>query len=306
MARIALLRPKQWSKSAFVLLGPAYGYQDLVAQGRTPAAIVLETFAAIAVFALASSGCYIVNDLLDRDRDRLHPRKKRRPIASGAVSVAEARVLAVLVLLLSAFGLFLIPPAMRLGVGVAAGLYISNVMAYSFGLKRVVMLDVISLASGFVLRMIGGCLAVGIAPSTWLLNVCFFLAMYLAFGKRLGERRTMGSSEAATKARRVQAMYSDDTLRMVLVATAVVTLVTYAGYVLERGAAFVDISGALGFNWLWLTMLPATYGLFRSMLLVERGVYDDPTELATRDAPFQLSLLAFGALTVAAILLLPV
>jgi decaprenyl-phosphate phosphoribosyltransferase len=296
-ARIALLRPKQWSKSGFVLLGPLYGYKDLVAAGHSPLEIASQTLVAVIVFALASSGCYVVNDLMDRERDRLHPRKRRRPIASGAVSVSEARIIAVIVLLVASLGLLLLPGVVRAGVGLAVGLYIANVMGYSFGIKRVVMLDVISLASGFVLRMIGGCLAVGIAPSTWLLNVCFFLAMYLAFGKRLGERRTMGSSEAAVATRRVQAMYSDDTLRMVMVATAVVTLVTYAGYVQDRAVYFVGEDGVTHFNWLWLSMLPATFGLFRSMLLVERGDYDDPTELATRDWPFQLALVGFGVIS---------
>jgi hypothetical protein len=118
--------------------------------------------------------------------------------------------------------------------------------------------------------------------------------MYLSFGKRLGERRTMAESVGgASSARKVQAWYTDALLRMVVVVTAVAALVTYAGYVQSRADVYT-----YGFNWLWLTTLPAVYGMLRSIMLLELGQYDDPTELAISDRPFQLAVALFGLMTV--------
>lgn len=299
---LKLARPKQWSKSAFVLIGPLYALADgnLTASGLLPS-----VFAAIA-FALASSACYTINDVQDADADRAHPRKKNRPIASGAITPATASAFGAVLLLLSAGCLLGIPASNRLWTGVMLGCYAGSTLAYSLGIKHRVIADVIVLAMGFVLRMLGGCAATGIMPTTFLLSATFFLAMFLAFGKRLGERRTLG--DVAGAARAVQLRYSDATLQLCMIATGVVTLVTYAFYVMDQDkkfkVAFTDglPPNAFGFNLLWLTVLPAPYALFRCIVLMDRGEYDDPTELATRDRPFQLAALLFVAITVALVL----
>lgn len=292
---IRLARPAQWSKSAFVLIGPLYGLRDLLSQGVSPGRVALVTILAAGAFALASSACYVVNDLFDRVADRAHPRKRRRPIAAGHVRVgtacAYAAVLALAALVLTAaIGL----PTFW-WVALCVGLYVANVLLYSFVLKHVVIADVMCLALGFVLRVMGGCAAAGIEPSTWLLNVTFFLSMFLAFGKRLGERRTLArelGGDGAIAHRKVQAGYTDTLLQMAVVVTAVSTLLTYASYIQGGGPEHV-----MGFNLLWLTMLPAFYGMFRAIVLVEQGRYDDPTELAVHDRPFQLGGLIFVGLT---------
>lgn len=292
-AFIRLARPIQWAKGAFVVLGPLYWLADGhlgEATGRT----VLSVIGAVLVFGFASSACYVVNDIRDREADALHPRKSRRPIAAGVISPAAARWFAALLLVLAGASLLLVPARPALFLAGAAGLYVANTMVYSVAMKHVIILDVISLAAGFVLRVLGGCAAIAIVPSTWLLNSTFFLAMFLAFGKRLGERRTMGPEAASIRA--VQSGYTDELLRMAVVVTAVATLLTYAGYVQSREDRF-----ELGFNLLWLTVLPATFGLLRAIVLLERGAYDDPTELASRDRPFQASVLLFGLSTAAAI-----
>jgi decaprenyl-phosphate phosphoribosyltransferase len=287
---LKLLRVKQWSKGVFVMIGPVYAYAD----GHLPGAWSLVDAAwAMAGFALASSACYAFNDVRDAEADRQHPRKKRRPVASGVVSPGAALWLAGVLLVLSGLTLAMLPVLARLWVGGVLAVYVLNTLAYSVVLKHRVVADVMSLSMGFVLRVLAGCMAVGVGPSTYLLNVTFFLAMFLAFGKRLGERRTLGSDQA-TLARGVQAGYTDDTLRLAVIATAVVVLVSYAGYVLSRDADYVYTGG---FNLLWLTMLPATYGLLRCVHLVENARYDDPTELATKDRPFQLSAIGFALLT---------
>ncbi len=296
LSLVKLARPHQWLKGVFVLVGPLYGLKDLSAKEEPRQALVAAAFA-FGAFALASSGSYVVNDLLDAEQDRLHPRKRFRPIASGAVSKGAALAFAGLMLVGAAGMIFGLPAEVRLAVGLVVLAYVANVWAYSLWLKHVVIADVLSLSLGFVLRMFGGCAAVGIAPSTWLLNTTLFLAMFLAFGKRLGERRTLGVEAASVRG--VQAAYTDDLLRMVVVVTAVATLVTYAAYVQarEHDHAHRIWPFLADFNVLWFTMVPAIYALLRGIVLLERGTYDDPTELAVRDRPMQVAVIVFGLLT---------
>lgn len=299
---LRLARPVQWSKSLFVLVGPFYGLPDALAKGAPVWPLVTVAVIAAVCFSLVSSACYVVNDIFDRESDRAHPRKKSRPIAAGRISIGTAWAFAVVLLAAGLAGVLFIPAEHRVWVGVCLLLYAANVSLYSAWLKHKVIADVMSLSLGFVLRVMAGCAAVGIEPSVWLLNVTFFLSMFLAFGKRLGERRmlssdspaTKGETHAAVRHRRVQAGYTDALLQMAVVVTAVITLMTYALYVKEQGERYV-----LGFNLLWLTMLPATYGLLRAIVKLEHGEYDDPTELAMRDRGMQAAGLLFVVLTVA-------
>jgi decaprenyl-phosphate phosphoribosyltransferase len=305
IALFRLARPWQWAKSVFVLLGPLYGLRDMAPEGRVPA--LLAALGAASAFALASSACYIFNDLRDASADRAHPRKRLRPIASGAVGTGVAvTCMIVLALLASAALWFFLPSNRWLIVGLVLAAYVVNVVAYSLFFKRAVIADVVSLALGFVLRVAAGCFAAGIAPTTWLLNCTLFLAMFLAFGKRLGERRTAEKQGYdAADARGVQAKYTDDLLRMAVVVTSVSVLVAYAGYVQarEHEFAFALFGVPPGFNWLWLTLIPATFLLLRAMVLLERGKFDDPTEMALGDRPLQLGVLAFAALSAGVVLL---
>ena len=181
---VRLARPQQWAKSVFVLVGPLY---HLAQEGGAGWAATLwgAGLAAVA-FGLAASGCYVFNDLADAEADRTHPRKCRRPIASGVVPPRVARVYGLALLAGAGVPLLLLDRGVAVWTAAAVGLYVANVMAYSAWIKHVAIADVVSLSAGFVLRVIGGCAAVGIAPTTWLLNVVFFLSMFLAFGKRLG------------------------------------------------------------------------------------------------------------------------
>lgn len=301
-ALVKLARPKQWAKSGFALVGPFYAYPELTARGAEPASILIPAFFAAAAFSFASSGCYTVNDLIDREADRLHPRKRRRPIASGKVTPGVAKAYAVFLFVLSAICTFFIPEEARTLTALCVGLYVVNVFAYGFYFKQKVIGDVVSLSMGFVLRVLGGCAALMISPTTWLLNVTLFLSMFLAFGKRLGERRTlattgaMGTSDAQAH-RAVQKRYTDTLLQMTVVVTAVGTLMTYAGYLQANEAAYMR-----GFNLMWLTILPATYAMLRCIVLLETGEHDDPTELAYKDRGFIVAALAFAIITAALVL----
>ncbi len=307
---VRLARPKQWVKGGFVLIGPVYGVADLAAKVSAGGAegmgaagwtgIIIAALGAYFAFGFAASAGYVLNDLKDRELDRAHPRKCRRPIAAGRVSPVAAGVYAVALIALAVASILAVPagdgwqtPRMLLAVCVA--LYTLNTAAYTLSFKSHPVLDVVSLSLGFVLRVLGGCAAVAIIPSAWLLSCTFFVSMFLALGKRLGERRTLGANAAA--ARGVHALYTDDFLRMSVVVTGVATLLSYSDYVIAQSKTYT-----FGFNLLWLTLLPATYGLLRCIVLIERGVHDDPTELATKDRPFQAACAVFGLLTVALLL----
>jgi 4-hydroxybenzoate polyprenyltransferase len=284
---LRLVRPTQWAKSVFVLIGPFYALAD---EGLALADSLWRAVVAAIAFSLASSAMYIVNDILDAEADRAHPRKRNRPIASGAVSPREGAALSGVLVVLAGAAVFLLPetPA-RLWLGAILGAYVLNVAAYSVLFKHHIIADVMSLSIGFVLRVFAGCVAIAVTPSVWLLNCTLFLAMFLAFGKRLGERRTLGAGAGA--ARRVQAAYTDDLLRMAVVVTGVATLMGYTIYVQAQDAY------VFGFNLLWLTVLPATYVLLRTVVVIEQGRYDDPTELAVRDRGFQAGAAVFALLT---------
>lgn len=301
---IRLARPHQWSKGIFVLIGPLFAIADGKFNDMPRPELALATGLTFLGFCLAASGCYVFNDLADVQRDRVHPRKCRRPLASGQVSIGIAKIFGICLLLLSAGCVLGVPQGLKVWVLGLILLYITNVMAYSAGLKHIVIIDVLSLSSGFVLRVLGGCAAVGITPSTWLLNATLFLSMFLAFGKRLGERRHMGSDEDATAVRDVQQHYSDQMLRMFVVVTGVATLLTYTGYVQSQELNYMYIfanrptslsPGGFGMNLLWVTVAPATLALLRTITLLMRGRYDDPTELAMRDNMVRLAGLVFVA-----------
>ncbi|MCB9846873.1 MAG: UbiA prenyltransferase family protein [Phycisphaeraceae bacterium] len=290
LSLLRLARPHQWSKGIFVLAGPVYGCADLIEQGARIRDLIVPSLIILASFSLAASGCYVVNDIFDAESDRRHPRKRNRPIASGAVTPGQARVFAAL-LLLGSLGLLALLPAPRLWwAGATVALYIANVMTYSAFFKKHAIADVMGLSLGFVLRVLGGCAALGIGPSSWLLNVTLFIAMFLAFGKRLGERRSMG--ELAAQTRSVQGLYTSTLLEMAVVVTGVCTLVTYTIYV-EGQASYYT----LGFNLLWLTVLPVTFVLLRCIVLLDAGRYDDPTEIALRDPVVRGGTLLFSGMT---------
>ncbi|MBO6512885.1 MAG: UbiA prenyltransferase family protein [Phycisphaerales bacterium] len=308
---IKLARPHQWTKGVFVLLGPAFAIGDhsmvIGEDGVSVSQLIWATGLAFFAFCLAASGCYVFNDLADVERDRVHPRKRRRPIASGRVSEGQARVFGVSLLVIGLGLGFLVPGTVGWWVGGLVALYIVNVMLYTAVLKHIVIFDVLSLSSGFVLRVLGGCAAVAVTPSTWLLNATLFLSMFLAFGKRLGERRVMGNEDAAAT-RGVLLRYSDQTLRMMVVVVGVATLLTYTGYVQSReGSMSVILASGMGgefsFNLLWVTVMPAMVGLLRTITLIMEGRYDDPTELALRDPIVRYSGVGFVVLMVGAVLL---
>ncbi len=308
---IKLARPHQWVKGVFVLAGPAFAIGDGTLSGDSIDAQLFVTMLVVFfAFCLAASGCYVFNDLGDVEQDRLHPRKCKRPIASGRVSIGQAKVYGIALLVIGLLLGLLVPGEVKWWVVGLVGAYVVNVMVYTAIFKHMVILDVLSLSSGFVIRVLGGCAAVAVTPSTWLLNATLFLSMFLAFGKRLGERRVMAANAAegdVGSIRAVQERYSDQILRMLVVVVGVATLLTYTGYVQSREhdlsvVLASGVGGEFSFNLLWVTVMPAMLGLLRTISLIMDGRYDDPTELAMKDPVVRWSGVAFVLLTAGAVL----
>ncbi|HVR30011.1 MAG TPA: decaprenyl-phosphate phosphoribosyltransferase [Thermoanaerobaculia bacterium] len=286
-ALVVSLRPAQWSKNLFVLapLVFAGGLSDPTMAGRG--------LLAFAVWSGAASSVYLLNDLRDRGKDRLHPLKRLRPIATGALSPAAASAVS-LALAGGALGgaLYL---GTRFGVFLL-GYLVLNVL-YSFGLKNVVILDVMAVAFGYVLRVEGGAAAIGVEVSTWILLCTTFVALFLAFSKRRHELLLL--SENAAHQRGVLIHYGPTFLDQMINVVTASTLISYALYTLAPETA--DKFGTPGLTY---TLPFVLFGIFRYLYLVYQVTDErNPTEAILRDLPSVLNVALWGLAVVAIIYL---
>lgn len=275
------MRPHQWVKNLFVL-APLVFAKELFDFPTT-----LRAVGAFACFCLASSTVYIINDLSDVEADRAHPVKRNRPIASGRVSEKTARLAAIVLVTIA------------LGVGVVLGFafaatvlaYLVLNVAYTARLKHVAYVDVLCIAGGFELRVLGGAFAALVPASTYLLIVTFLLASFLGFGKRMHE---LMQGEGAHKQRTVLRAYNERTLTVLLYITGLATISTYAVYTLDP-----HTRQGFGTDYLLLTTPFTIFGVLRFLRLVRHHPHaESPTEEMLRDKWFLLNL----ALWVAAVL----
>ncbi len=248
---LRLMRPHQWVKNAFVFTGLLFGHawhdQHLVA-------IVLTVFVA---FCLVSSTVYVINDIVDLEQDRLHPKKRLRPLAAGAIPVSSAVVLAVI---LATAGLalgWLVSPAV---FAILLGYVLMNI-AYSLHLKHVVILDVFIIATGFMLRILAGTLGVGIPPSQWLLLCGLMVTLFLGFTKRRAE--LIALNEKKSDHRRVLEHYSPVLLDKMIGITAAGLIMSYSLYTVNPDT--VRIHGTAN---LIYTVPFVMYGVFRYIYLL--------------------------------------
>ena len=277
---LAALRPRQWVKNAFVLVGPLFGHRwsrdELLLAGL-----------AFAAFCLASSAVYVYNDWMDRDADRRHPTKRLRPIASGALTGRAIAALG-LATAAAAYALALsIGPVMIFLISAYLGLNI----AYTVWLKQVVVADVFAIAGGFQLRLFAGTIGLGIPPSHWLLLCGFALTLLLALGKRRGELVTSGEPGNATRG--VLGAYSLPLLDQLLAICATLTLAAYGLYTISPDT--VATHGAADLPY---TIPIVTYGVFRYLVLLRGDSDGDPSRLLFVDRQLQ----ATAALWLAAVL----
>lgn len=265
-AWLRLLRPAQWSKNFFVLAALLFSGQ------ATDLAVAGNALLAFAAFCLAASAVYAFNDVHDAAADREHPTKRRRPVAAGEISPRQAMAAA---LVLAAAGLIVALVVHRSAAAWLAAYLVLNV-AYSLGLKRVVLLDVFAIASFFVIRLLVGAAAVSVHPSVWLLLCGGLLALYLGFAKRRHELSVLGADSASHRG--VLAHYSPQFLDQISAVLLAVTIVSYLMYTLTSDTAQMVGTEALSYGAPFVL-----YGVFRYLYLVHQRDQGTPTETVLAD-----------------------
>jgi 4-hydroxybenzoate polyprenyltransferase len=281
---VRTLRPRQWTKNLLVFAGV------LFSQNVTDLDLMIRAAAGFLAFSLLSSCVYVVNDVRDVAVDRIHPKKRKRSIASGRLRpeialAGTAPLLAVVVAV-----------SLWLGVGftIVLGVYLGLNLVYTFRFKNVVLIDVFLIATGFVLRAIAGVeLLQPVAPDTsispWLLVCTFFGALFLALAKR--RREIANAGESAAQQREVLASYSPDFVDGLLHATAATSLMSYALYTMWP--ATVE---KFGTERLLYTVPIVAYGIFRYLFLVHRSASsEDPSLVLLTDRPMQVCVLSYLA-----------
>lgn len=273
-AALVTMRPRQWLKNGLILAAAgaagALGHDD----------VPLRVFVTCAAFCLLCGGIYAVNDVRDRHEDRLHPRKRRRPIAAGELRPDVAMTLGVVLIALGVAMSYDVRPL----VGAVAAGYAALTLSYTFLWREVVLVDLVAIAGGFVLRAVAGGVAAPVTLSRWFLLVISAAAVMIAAGKRLAELRRTRADGAAR--RRVLTLYTPRMLMWILAASGLVALFAYAMW--ASALPMVD-----GFPWRPLTAIPFAAGLARYAMLVRAGAGEAPEELVLRDRLLALAGVAW-------------
>lgn len=270
-----LLRPYQWLKSSFVLVGLIFSrkYSDMD--------MLLAVLKAAFAFSLVSSAVYVLNDIFDREQDRQHPQKCTRPLAAGDISVGQGYFIYALVLGIALALGYTVSPILT-GILIV---YLLQNIAYSRWLKHVVILDVFLIALGFMLRILAGTWGVGIEPSSWLLLCGLMLALFMGFGKRWAELQDLEAD--AEKHRMVLESYSHVLLDKMIGIAASGVIITYSLYTMDESTVLLHGTDALIY-----TVPLVIYGVFRYLyLLHERGIGGDPARLVLKDTHIIIAVL---------------
>jgi 4-hydroxybenzoate polyprenyltransferase len=281
------MRPKDWSKNGFIFAGILFDQQ------LTNADALLRILATFALFSLTASAVYLMNDLVDIERDRQHPRKRNRPLPSGQLPVSLAMGAAVFL------PIFTIGSALLMSWPLAAilAIYFIKQVGYSFYLKNVVLLDVFTVAAGFVLRTIAGVVVIEVTNfSPWLYVCAGLLALFLGVGKRRQELILLQEAESVSDVTTVRTTFKnynlsllDDMLRMVVTACAI----AYTLYAVEAETALVAT------EYMLMTVPFVYYALFRYLYLIHvEGKGGDPTDVLFEDRPLLASIGLWGLLLV--------
>ncbi len=273
------MRPKQWIKNG-VLLAPLLFAKNVFADGQAFRALL-----ATLSFSLLASGVYIVNDWVDREKDRQHPEKRKRPIAAGLLSPRAALLLAA-----SCFGLSLLSALqLRIGFLQVAGGYLLLQVLYTFLLKRLVLIDVMAIALGFILRVVAGATAIDVTVSNWLFLCTLLLAVFLGFSKRRAEL----SLEDASAHRQNLADYTVPLLDQLMGISAASCILAYGLYTVSK-----ETIEHVGSDGLKFTVPLVIYGVFRYLFLVHRkGLGGAPEKVLLGDVPLLLTVTAFVAIS---------
>ena len=268
---VASARPKQWVKNALVLAAPgAAGILD-------ERSAVLTALAAVGAFVLASAGTYFWNDVLDFEADREHPTKRYRPVAAGRVPLGVARASGALLLAAA----LAVAAAIRWQFLLVVGIYVVLTLLYSSVCKHIPVIDLVLVASGFLLRAIGGAVAVDVPMSRWFLLTTSFGSLFIVAGKRFAELRELG--EDAFRHRATLEEYSLAFLQTVLTVAVGATMITYCIWAFEAKDRW-----ATRWPFLELSIVPMVIAVLRYLLVLEQGRGSAPEEIFAKDRVLQL------------------
>jgi 4-hydroxybenzoate polyprenyltransferase len=275
---VSALRPRQWVKNVFVFAPLLFSRQifSMEAAGKSITVFIL--------FCAASSALYLLNDVVDRNEDRRHPVKRLRPIASGLVSARSALAWSGILMVAAAVSGALITPLL----GLVLFLFVGVNFLYSIWTKKQVILDVFSISSGFVLRVIGGGVAIEVPLSPWLLLCTILLALFLGFSKRRHELILLG--DEAGSHRSVLVEYNPRFLDMMIAVVTACTLMSYALYTISH-----DTAEKFNTTGLLFTLPFVLYGIFRYLYLVySKDEGGDPTQDLFSDLPTIINLVLYA------------
>ena len=293
MPLLKALRPMQWVKNVLVFLpfvfaaDIAWSTDDLEPVPELLFKLALVTLA----FCALSSAIYLLNDLMDRSEDRLHPVKRNRPIASGRVSVPVAAAVMVLLTVAGLVVMILVEPLL----GVAGGLYSVINIGYSFGLKQVVLLDAFAVTSGYVIRAAAGAVTIDVTPSPWLYVTAGAGALFIVLGRRFAEVRL--AEGKAEEQRTVLKDYSGPFINQLMMLSAAAAWLSYTLYTVEA-------TNLPDNNTMLFTLPLVTFGLFRYLFLLNNSEHAEaPEQLIIRDLPLVSSIVCWIAVSTLVLLL---
>lgn len=270
------MRPKQWGKNLLVFAAPATG--GVLGEPDMAARALL----AFVSFCFAAVGTYLINDVADRTDDRSHPEKRLRPIAAGDLPAGTAIVTATLALIAALLLAASVRPALA---GVVAS-YVALTLAYTFLLRDFALIDVGSIAGGFLLRAVAGGVATNVELSSWFLMVAGFGSLFMATGKRHAEYLDLGQLRGDH--RRTLTRYTESYLRYVQYSSSTVAITAYALWAFEGEAG--------GSIWSGLSVIPFVLGIFRYGMLLDRGRGATPEDLVLSDPPLLILGTVWGLL----------
>ena len=282
-ALLKSMRPHQWTKNVFIFGALIF------AQRLDHGVDVLRTAAAFVLFCALSGAVYIFNDLVDLEKDRAHVKKRSRPIASGQIAPVAAAAFGIALAALAMAGAF----TLSSGFGVVAVIYLAVNLLYSFYIKGLVILDVMTVALGFVLRAVGGAEVISVPISEWLILCTTLLALFLGFCKRRNELTLLQA--AAADHRAILREYSVAFLDQMISVVTASTVIAYAFYAMSP-----EVQTKLHTRYLGLTVPFVLYGIFRYLYLLNmKGEGGNPAHTLLHDRPLMANVLLWGLTCIA-------
>ena len=272
---IISMRPKQWYKNLVIFIGIVFSLNLLNLN------LWVNSIGAFAIFCALSGSIYIINDILDIEKDKNHPKKRLRPIASGKLKINYAILSVIILVALSLYFSYLINLLFLLG---SLSFFIL-LFIYSLFLKQLIIVDIMVISTGFVLRAIAGCLAVGVLISPWLIICAFLLALFLSIGKRRHELVLLGDN--AKNHRKILDGYSTQMLDQMINITTSALIMSYSLYTFFTGKIFI-----------MLTIPFAFYGLFRYIYLVHAENFGGEPEMLFKDKGMVISMIFWVLLVI--------